>query len=1164
MDYADPRQTSGPDLQHLPPALWPSNDPARTNQAGPHRVSSRLISDYRLSAAITGDSELVTTQGPDRETELLALGPKGTIYSLQRTPSSDTGWEQESLGNDFQASGLALASTPTELMAFVIGPDQANPEIHYATRQPAGAWSQLKQIPLDPNLPPNLSAQRLVPARIKDSIELFAFLQGGPTGALTLWHIPWSTPGNWTNLGQVASTLGGAAVFKSAGEGILAFTRSEKNPSTFDLGLFPFPLQPQAKTIVAETSATKITVGSQANGYSGIFLYSESWAAGTHGLTFVDASAAKPTATVIDQKTVCAQILALSAGQSPLRLLYLNSHQELGVLHRQGEGWSDPFTLGTQFQSITTAQDSQGLSEIFGLDLSDQLWRMEEQSSKSDDPSSWRREPIDLPVDQISEVPSFATEITILSDQGNRLPNHPITLYAGEVIEVLIGGKSLVLGPKTGVTVSTDARSVVTAYTRAEALNTTTLRVSTGGDPEADVHIQPNAHLQTQLERLSPSDVSKLLPQKYKSDSAQVFKAIQAITTLVSTARQGPTSYRECLDPKKLPDIAFCFRVEGGRSTYVELTESEAESRRQTYLNAPQVDGLTDFWSWLGDLVEGAANDLESSFTFLVTAAADSLHVVVDFVVAGVTYVFQGVISAVEEALGLLESIFNSVAVFFAKLFGFFAWLIFDSAEDIWNTKNAIASTVRNVIPTVTSLNQKAIPKIEGFFQELEAGLDTYLEQVLKAVGSDTLGTANAESTATATESGDDLLSVIQDVSSIANWLLDKILSEVLDFEFPVLLTTIAQAGMDFLKQVEELIERSGDFLKQEYDNLTSFFEQVAAHPERLQQEALRALILSLRSLMHWAIENIEALVVALMEALSSVLEVFQSDVLDAEISGFFIEGLYNLMNPGEAETPTVLDLISLLCALPATVVFYAANGFPPITASLAEALEESKLTLPEYVRRHGLGADHPFRDQAAYVPGMLASILTIIPWMPWEVADDAMSQLDSPSDEASGFDLFKNVGMSIGVPLVILGLGHPNFADTCKKNIALIVTWSSYMGWVATQLLYTASQRGAKTITDDSVGVAFAGVAGGFLFVTSFITLMMQPEPGKLNNILLAVASPLPTTCKVLLLAENPYAKAALLVVDWAADTAVGFAGYKIASGNSESLAPTTAITTT
>lgn len=447
-----------------------SPEPIPINEVA-FQVSARLMDDYRVSKSITGESAIVVASDQTGAAQILALDNNGTVFNIHPSEESDTGWEQIPLQNNFTATALAIASATSLTVAFAIGIDEANPEIHFAVHLGGNDWGKWTQIPVDPNLPPGMPAARLLAANVGGKVRLFAFLQGGPFSyqPYSLWSVPWdNSRASWQLMGTVAGTLGEVTKFKAYGAGILASALAQSDPSAFDLLLFPFAAPSSPVTVLPATKFSKATAGMHANGYSGVFLYNDGWISGKQNISYVDGSSATPTAVVIDTSTACLSIQAVDAAQNPLMLMLLNTQNQLMVVHQRSSGaaWREPFLLGDQLQSMIQVKDSQNQTGILAFSLKDDLLcQITQSGARADNPGAWLKEEIDLPVDQVRQVSTYCTEVTITKADGNFLPDQPIEIYAGEVIEAMVAGQSVVLGalyqkPLNQPTFATSADSV--------------------------------------------------------------------------------------------------------------------------------------------------------------------------------------------------------------------------------------------------------------------------------------------------------------------------------------------------------------------------------------------------------------------------------------------------------------------------------------------------------------------------------------------------------------------------------------------------------------------------------------------------------------------------------------------------------------------------------
>ncbi|MBC8274313.1 MAG: hypothetical protein H8E40_05010, partial [Chloroflexi bacterium] len=172
-------------------------------------------------------------------------------------------------------------------------------------------------------------------------------------------------------------------------------------------------------------------------------------------------------------KLIANQILATESGVNPMALFVLNEHNRLFVLFQNlAGGWMQPFELGIQLTSMVTTKNKEDYSELFAIDLKEQLRYIWQNPSDGDDqPTDWNNYKIELPIQKIECIPSYGTELTIIDQNQARVTNQTVEISASELTTVTIDGVPHVVGPNLSVTSQTDATGKITLYTRTNSLS---------------------------------------------------------------------------------------------------------------------------------------------------------------------------------------------------------------------------------------------------------------------------------------------------------------------------------------------------------------------------------------------------------------------------------------------------------------------------------------------------------------------------------------------------------------------------------------------------------------------------------------------------------------------------------------------------------------------
>lgn len=1125
-------------------------------------ISSRLLLDMKMSAPISGDSEMVAIEDPNGNVQILALSNKGNLFNIKKS-SDEAGWEQIQLTIPFLVSTFNMGSSTDQVIAFATGENESSPEIFCSLQASDGTWGNWDVISNTNNIPQNTNVISLVPISVGGDLHLYAFLQGSSgssqAGELSLWWIPWdSATAAWVQLGNPSGTLSAHGNIKDVGEGLLAFERSS-DPTKFDLRLFPVPSQGQPQIIVNQTAARCLTSDIQSNGYSAIFYNEYSWMNGNDTLYFVDGSkeVGTPVKLPLEANTGITQLVATSSGlRDPLTLFLLDADKHLFVLRQPapGDSWREPFELGDTFSFITQANNQKGVIEIFGFDLNDTLRRFWE-SDDGEDLSHWKEESITIPADKLGQYSSYCTRMLVKDTQGNRILASDVTLYCAEITVATIGGKSVVLGPNKGVQVKTDYSGYLTIYSISESLSAAKLRVVI--EEVMDTHVSRDTHSKTTLAGATEDEIKDLLPEKYQEDAPQVHQAVQKVMSAVDGQPSDHTSFYDKIDMSLLAeDFDFRFDVKKGRAIFTPLTPVESLELINSYSEAIKPMSWISFWNWLGDIVESAAHAIESAFTYVVKKVAEGVHVVVDVLIRGVKYVFSGIIKLVEEAFGVVTAIFSSVMVFFNSLFKFVGWLVTDAGKDIWATKAVISKSIQDVIPQIQNLISTGKDKVGTFVDGMEAKFDNAWDPLIASLGNTTFNYNNSGSdffNANGVSQTPSNQEIAEENSSIANWFFDKLSGPHGGVTFiPQVAQKILTDAIDLVKTLGEIASES---FKQQLNQFLTYLQDVVKNPQNFISLTVKEFLLEIKSIIHLVLRMLKAISQGLMTIANDAFDVLLNGVLNQPISLGFIGKIYNLINPGEEETPTLLDLFSLLAAIPTTVLFRIAEGHAPFTQSDVEAMMKSELSPAEHFRQFGLSKDNPLADTGATVMYKI-SCWMIIPYMFYELGGDIASWFvnkegGNPPPVDLGTEIVNLLG-GIVWPLGMLALAPAPWTWDTGENIWINITWIAWLVPSVLNIIWWLGSNFKDLATSTVLGTILYSISGFILLIVGIVTLVEEDNRNVAKG-WLNIALPLPTMGKFLTYIPHPAAAVVLGVTDAACYLGSAISGLYLASNPEE-----------
>ncbi len=983
---------------------------ATASSASPSNVtftaSTSLMEDYRLGTEITAQTEIAQLVNAAGESELFYTGSTsqgGTvIYNVRPDSTTDTGWTVTAITPGTSPGQLAGGASNGSFTLFSVGPDTSNPDIYYIHRGATGtwgAWTAVDASSVFKSQAPPVQVRNIVAEVVNGALELAAVLSDA-RGQLSLWRVDWTgTDGGWQRLGSVSSPFLDICTTLAWGTGVLAVQMTGTSIAAMDLMFFSLDGKTTA-TVAAQQyfrSADSALQEPGASGvpYSGIFLYNDGMTGGKRSVSFIDCGVASPAVTTVDTTLTCTQIVAVPAGANPITLFALDANMQLNVISRQSDStWEPAIELGEELSSITAGLDAGGAPLLFAVDAgnSNLLTMMRQPGSVG---GEWAKQKIEAQVQTIEMVKVYGTTFTLMDGGGNTLPSTTLSLTSPETTVVSWQEQTYVIGPNVSRALTTNANGQVTLYAPTGSLSASKLifsvpQLMATGDA---ICVHPDAHAQGRLRNITVPEVESLLPPQFQPDAAHVQQAVTAAMSYTPSsncqvknssffaAAERTKDYRRAIDPSSGRVQHWSFSVRDGRATFAELTAGEAAALREQLRAAVSPDGFFDF-DWLGDIMDAVADTVESSFCFAVTTVGGAVEATIHCIINGVTYIFDGVIDTFEGAFEVVSSIFSSVFVFFEALFEFLAWLLTGARQDIWNTKEQFEGLINDSFPTLAALCAQGEAAAAGFFAGIKQEVAANFDAAIASVGSDTFNYDSLAAFArvpagagTLALSPGDVVEVFLDAAVKANWLIDKVTSVL---GAPSFDSSLPQGVLDaFASFSAKLSSSIGQTILAEISAVGGYLASVATNPGNFMDSTISAALTAAKRLVLSILDVLDELTEAFFELAIAFLQAAKTGIFDQTVGGFFLGGLYNLLNPKfpfSTETLTVTRFVAILCAFPTTIIYRLITGDAPFSSSDSGEL--------------AAGTNQPLK--------MMGGLVTLV----WSLGD---AWLDFPRDPNAG-----------------------------------------------------------------------------------------------------------------------------------------------------------------
>lgn len=683
---------------------------------------------------------------------------------------------------------------------------------------------------------------------------------------------------------------------------------------------------------------------------------------------------------VLDQTNTYLAVSGTS-NQFGINIFALGANRQVFHLMQRSDGaWSEPvqLTSGSSVGSIAAIQDSDGNAICFAITADNQIQRIEQDDTTLD----WSIEPVELEAPgTIVEVDTWSVQIVARDDDGNILANTPISVYADGVVEATLNGVGQILDPAQPVQATTNGSGILTIASIASTVTSPTFYFQTPSMQADDtsVQVQPNASIQGTLLMADPDDYVAQLG--ISQDMADVIApAIQNVMTFDIGDGGLPTLVKSPVGrPRKMPGVRMVRRGEEAAARQIRyttaqdsweldfstdtpvfrvLTPTEAKARAAERARLPHANG---FFSWLndiGDLIVGFFNKTIQLVRHAVDWIDEKLYTFYTIIVNGVQYVFETVVETFTDAFNAVSSFFAWIGAAFDKLV---AWLGFVFAwDDMLRTAEVIDYLLTSVLGGF----------VTGALPVIQATMDTLIQQADETVQqafSDLIGKLGTSSSLTSVS--DDLVPETPpayDAISGTNVFLDGSLNNGDS-------TTFDTTSLARLRRfaVRTQLRESGSSFEDALDQFSSDVTSDQAYDPALgglegdgetgtddaMTNPLSALLELIETLVSSVLSTGQTVMDAGFDALAAAADSLfgENGLLNAELDIPFVSALYTYLTGQEALT--IGGLVSLIAAIPVTIVYKLGAGVAPFPDETAVAAFKTAITADILLQGSGLGS---------------------------------------------------------------------------------------------------------------------------------------------------------------------------------------------------------------
>jgi hypothetical protein len=959
-------------------------------------VDARFMQNYVVEAAVSSQGQIVTAQNATGDLEVFSIATNGDVYEIYPDPTSDTGWSRVAVGvtADWIAAG---ASTEHPIVLFAANQGH----VSYVVQTPGAATRWSAPQPLGGQLG---TSAKVFAGTVAGNLYLavVAMSSAGSTGfTLTTYCSLWNsaTPSLGTAMSgdlQQSTFVAGdwgldgdagiwPAFYMMPANGLL-YQCSLRNTSEHDAtstltpmtSAPPGPPQPPGSSSVFMPPSLSVLQGSGKPvlwAVRGQMLW---WLSPSIGWTWHLQQASIP-------------LLSVRAGWSaagPAEVFAVSAANRLYRLQAVPTGVFGPLIeLGQAVSQIAYGRNAQQYSQVFATSAGTNnlitVWQ-------DPDTSDWNTTPIDVEsLGTVRPIISYTTEITILDTIGQATRGCPVTISTPDLEMLTINGQTFWVDQARPATVTTNAVGTVTVVVASDSLATPLLQVGTAFmGTGATVMIEPNADVQAQLRAVTGQQLleakdaagNSLLVAPYNTlaTADQMAHLVRQSLTLVAP-EAGPASAgaRRMLRPHGHRQRRFTSRIDvrvvprqhwranftTGVPVFESLTPFEARARlahmAATYPDVGTSLGLDwgDVWSAITEGVGTLAQGTNTFVDMVISTTAHGITVGLTCIIDGITYVYNGVITLIEQAFDIIEGLFEKVGASFARLF---EWLgVLFNWPDILLTKQAVAWTVNQAILFLPDLLAYVGAQANNYFttlrQQVGQAMDEVIASDLLSGSLITIAQDNAPPVPGLQEARSNNLVMTAFINN-----LDHVPTEP-HASMAAVHAQIAGPLETLLTSLRDLSQtfQTGTSFSHAYDYFAQVAPQLMTNPDQALLAAVAGTLEVVAGLVDVAIGTVQLIVNALLAALTAIIQAFQALLNDATWDRIpFVADLYHYIANGATLTP--LDLVSLMIAVPTTVLYKVANqGQAPFTPQTLAQFQQA-FTARALAQACGLGPVDP------------------------------------------------------------------------------------------------------------------------------------------------------------------------------------------------------------
>lgn len=540
----------------------------------------------------------------------------------------------------------------------------------------------------------------------------------------------------------------------------------------------------------------------------------------------------------------------------------------------------------------------------------------------------------------------YAVELTVVDKNDIPVPDVALDISSNRKSIIYANGFAYHVDGRQKATCMSDKRGTVTIKTKAVSLTSPEIKVHCGAymdDSETRIFCSDtHAHFRLagkdknfEVSEDSLRNQAKIIPSKIGSKKQNLAKqlpdALKHIGNAMVKKNENDSSNTK-LSFTADEQGGFEFDFTSPDAPVVNVFDATQATAIVAHLEQHGEGGIKDFF---GDIIHACKHFYHELKKITIYVLEDAIHLVIH----AFNNMKRIVVKSMDELGAMLESLLNKVEHLFELVENAIASIIhwlskLFSWDDILKTKDVYKYYINTLLKNLEAdLGDKAVTFIKHNFKDMQSAINTSFAE----------GESLFEKQSFNAFTSDDVRKKQMDRKSLhhkhsvrSNYILhhsQSFLGKSLKTKM------LNQSTGDAFKELEDFIKKNmaDDVFKKSFSKIETWFSNIQ-NPATFFETLICTFMEIIKDLVDFTLDIVEELLEIFMKLLSEMCGFFKL-MLNQEIDIPFVSWLYKEItksseNGHKGDALTLLDLISLVIAIPATIFYKVSHdNSPPITS---------------------------------------------------------------------------------------------------------------------------------------------------------------------------------------------------------------------------------------